>query len=222
MNMINGKIDYPYNLVEEVCEEEELATTDLLGSVEYALFSLTDRERDITHLYYRDGKTLEEIGKIYGVTRERIRQVVAKAVRKLKHPSRRKYIELGVLGVIEKMKEEYAEKVAELTEKMLYLTNITDANMNTVIEKCELAKKTETEKIENFDFSVRTYNCLCRAGKRTLGDVARMSYTELNHVRNLGRKSILEIIDTLEKNGYDVRHLQGNEEAEKALGGVQG
>ena len=37
--------------------------------------------------------TLEEVGQQYGVTRERIRQIEAKAIRKLKHPSRRKYLE---------------------------------------------------------------------------------------------------------------------------------
>ena len=207
--MINKNIEYPYNLLEEVCEEEtEYATTDLHGSVEYVLFTLTDRERDITHLYFRDGKTFEEIGNIYGITRERIRQIQAKAIRKLRQPSRRKYIELGVNGIIENVKEKYAEKVAELTEKMLYLTNITDANMNKVIEKCEIAKKHQSERIENFDLSVRTYHCLARAGLRTLGDVASLSYNQLLRLRNLGRKSFDEIVDVLENNGYDVDHFR--------------
>ena len=207
--MINKNIEYPYNLLEEVCEEEaEYTTSDLHGSVEYILFTLTDRERDITHLYFRDGKTFEEIGNIYGITRERIRQIQAKALRKLRQPSRRKYIELGVNGVIEKIKEGYAVKVAELTEKMLYLTQITDANMNKVIERCEIARKSKSEQIENFDLSVRSYNCLCRAGLRTLSDIASLSYGQLLRVRNLGRRSFEEIVDVLENNGYDVDHFR--------------
>lgn len=207
--MINKNIEYPYNLLEEVCEEEaEYTTSDLHGSVEYILFTLTDRERDITHLYFRDGKTFEEIGNIYGITRERIRQIQAKALRKLRQPSRRKYIELGVNGVIEKIKEGYAVKVAELTEKMLYLTQITDANMNKVIEKCEIARKSKSEQIENFDLSVRSYNCLCRAGLRTLSDIASLSYNQLLRVRNLGRRSFEEIVNVLENNGYDVDHFR--------------
>lgn len=206
--MKNIKIDYPYNLIAGVCEGEEYATSDMEGSVEYALYKLTEREREITHLYFRDGKTFEEIGKIYGVTRERVRQVQAKALRKLRHPVRKKYIAFGVNGVIEKIKEEYAEKVAELTEKMLYLTNITDANMNKVIEKCEIARKHQTEELHNFDLSVRSYNCLTRAGLRTLGDVASLSQCQLLRVRNLGRKSIEEIIGVLERNGYNVDHFR--------------
>ena len=56
------------------------------------LESLTDREERVLRLRFGldDGhpRTLEEVGKEFGVTRERIRQIEAKALRKLRHPSR--------------------------------------------------------------------------------------------------------------------------------------
>ena len=56
------------------------------------LATLSPRERDVLRLRYGldDGrmKTLEEIGQIFDVTRERIRQIEAKALRKLRHPNR--------------------------------------------------------------------------------------------------------------------------------------
>lgn len=59
-----------------------------------ALESLTDRERQVVKLRFglEDGRarTLEEVGKEFNVTRERIRQIEAKALRKLRHPSRSK------------------------------------------------------------------------------------------------------------------------------------
>ena len=59
------------------------------------LSTLTPREEKVLLLRYGfDGRerTLEEVGQIYNVTRERIRQIEAKALRKLRHPSRLKKI----------------------------------------------------------------------------------------------------------------------------------
>lgn len=76
----------------------EEASRDLLReSVEDVLDSLDEREAKV--LGYRFGlfgetpKTLEEVGRVFNVTRERIRQIEAKALRKLRHPSRRKKLQ---------------------------------------------------------------------------------------------------------------------------------
>jgi RNA polymerase primary sigma factor len=73
----------------------EVATQKLLQEqVDNVLASLTNRERRVLQLRFGldDGhpRTLEEVGKEFGVTRERIRQIEAKALRKLRHPSRSK------------------------------------------------------------------------------------------------------------------------------------
>jgi RNA polymerase primary sigma factor len=75
-----------------------------LGQV---LSTLTERERNILELRFGlmdgYGRTLEELGKQYRVTRERIRQIEAKALRKLRHPTRRSRLE-GFLEVAETTK----------------------------------------------------------------------------------------------------------------------
>ena len=72
---------------------EEFATNEMLkDEINDVLLTLTEREEKVIRLRFGldDGKskTLEEVGQIFGVTRERIRQIEAKALRKLRHPSR--------------------------------------------------------------------------------------------------------------------------------------
>ncbi|UQF38942.1 RNA polymerase sigma factor RpoD [Vagococcus lutrae] len=68
----------------------------LKEQLESVLDQLTDREENVLRLRFGldDGRTrtLEEVGKVFGVTRERIRQIEAKALRKLRHPSRSKQL----------------------------------------------------------------------------------------------------------------------------------
>jgi RNA polymerase primary sigma factor len=72
--------------------EDEVSKNLLREDLENVLDTLGPRERDVLRLRYGldDGrmKTLEEIGQIFNVTRERIRQIEAKALRKLRHPNR--------------------------------------------------------------------------------------------------------------------------------------
>jgi RNA polymerase primary sigma factor len=74
------------------------ATNEMLkDKIEAVLKTLTYREREIIKLRYGLGDgytyTLEEVGRIFKVTRERVRQIEAKAVRKLQHPVRSRQLE---------------------------------------------------------------------------------------------------------------------------------
>ena len=75
----------------------------LRDKIENLLKTLTFREREIIRLRYGLGDgytyTLEEVGRIFKVTRERVRQIEAKAVRKLQHPVRSKQLEGFLRGI---------------------------------------------------------------------------------------------------------------------------
>jgi RNA polymerase primary sigma factor len=82
---------------ETMPEPVETAARELLKEqVRHALSVLTERERQVLEMRFGllDGKdyTLEEVGKHFSVTRERIRQIEAKALRKLRHPTRSRHL----------------------------------------------------------------------------------------------------------------------------------
>lgn len=75
--------------------DRSLINESLSTEVERALSTLTDRERDIVKYFFGIGTsemTLEEIGEQFGLTRERVRQIKEKAIRRLRHSSRSKQL----------------------------------------------------------------------------------------------------------------------------------
>lgn len=180
-------LTYPDNLLYDLFDRdwEYPRPADFDGSLEYVLHTLTERERRILGFRYKEGLTYEEIGKRECVTRERIRQINVRLLRKLRHPYRLDYLKYGVSGVIKRKSERAREKaLASLPKPDIPKSDIT---------------------IEELELSVRSYNCLKRAGKCTLRDVSEMSLDDLCHVRNLGKKSIDEICATLTKYGLSLK-----------------
>lgn len=85
------------------------------------------------------------------------------------------------------------------------LSSIADAT-GMMIEKAEdsAVKALETS-IEDLDFSVRAYNCLKRAGIHTLQDLVNKSETDMMKIRNLGKKSLKEVLDKIRDMGLVLR-----------------
>jgi len=76
--------------------EDAVIRLDLAKQTRKVLSTLTPREEKVLRMRFGIGEradhTLEEVGKVFSVTRERIRQIEAKALRKMKHPSRSKFL----------------------------------------------------------------------------------------------------------------------------------
>lgn len=85
------------------------------------------------------------------------------------------------------------------------LSSIADAT-GMMIEKTEdpTVKALETS-IEDLDFSVRAYNCLKRAGIHTLQDLVNKSENDMMKIRNLGKKSLKEVLDKIRDMGLVLR-----------------
>ena len=82
---------YPRELICEDDIEEKVSYIMMSEQLHEVLETLTEREQRVLELRYGlkggEAKTLEEVGNAFNVTRERVRQIEAKALRKLRHPS---------------------------------------------------------------------------------------------------------------------------------------
>lgn len=174
---------YPYNIIVE-CEGEteyDITPKELKKCI---ADNLTDRESQVIEYRFHQNLSLEDTGKKFGVTKERIRQIEAKALRKLRHYMRsyqtipmREFVDAthkydDLLAQYEELSRKYAE------------------------EKHVPAPKPEelhTVPIEDLDLSIRSYNCLKRAKINYLDELKKLSEEDLMHIRHLGLKSLREI-----------------------------
>ena len=171
---------YPENLLCAIIGERNIeaigfdSDISIVGErLEKMLDTLCPREKDALLFRFRYNMTQLQVGDIFGVTRERAHQIEAKALRKLRHPTRWAYIKDGI--------DINAEKI-----KALELAKA---------EKEQKIQDLQFEKIgiEHLEFSVRAFNCLYRAGYRTLKDLILATDEDLKNIRNAGPHTVNEI-----------------------------
>ena len=224
---------YPYNLLDAIFGKafDHVLNEDEENGLNEALASLSEREQQVIMAYYKDEKSLHDVGVTFNVGQERIRQIVAKAIRKMRHPSRINRIRYGAKGnerLLELNRKEAElrsrEQIVEEAEKIL------ETRLNKKQEKIEeLSNDTynllcnSQAYFDELDFSTRIYNCLRRSGIDTVDELLEAIRTpdkyhihdsKLMHIRNLGRKSYEEIVNKAEaitgcdltayRNGFDI------------------
>lgn len=213
---------YPYNLLDRLNWnnpdpfEFPISDDQLKALEEVKRKCLTEKELKAIDMYYKDDLTLGEIGSLYSLTSERIRQVLAKAIRKLKYPPRLNAIKYGqkVIEMNEQVKEARL-KYMVLSTELGRLQLLTREAEKEISEKSVLVKPGSNCFIDDLELSVRPYNCLRRylAGtfynEITADDIFNLFLKPevgdcpILNIRNLGRHSISEIATKLILRGYD-------------------
>ena len=200
---------WPYNLLDDVFQEPVsfVMTDDRIDGLYNALDMLTDREKEWTILSYRDGMANTEIARMYDRSSNRVMQVLHTAVRKLRHPARKRLIMDGVNG---------SREIAEEREKISF------QKRKLIQERMELEElKKDVEDLRNrpplppldpldaplsiaeLDLSVRSFNCLMRADFKTMRELLdRTASGKLYSVRNFGVKCTKELLQKLYDMGY--------------------
>ena len=198
------KKEYPKNLLSQVFVNglpTELPD-DVALVLEYIIQkTLTEREGRVLDMRYKRYMTMAAIGEEYGLRAERIRQIEAKAVRKLRHPSRSRYILMGMEGYINYLRDtavderlrEYKKEIVTLEKKIAELTDTEYEEEKNELENAPLAE---------LDLSVRTFNILYRAGYSTVKELLDADAEKIVSLPNLGLKNFSDLIDVLSEKGF--------------------
>ena len=205
--------------------EFKLFSTDELNT---AIEALNTRDKEAIQLYFGliDGKckTYEDLSKYFDVPNLTIRGIISKAKGKLQHQSGFKPLKpftFEQLKENEYISDEETELLSDLENEILNSNLIfkhdsiddldfskdkfdTIRNIQKNIEsRKEVDKTINKEKfaIEDMGLSARSFNCLMRRNIRTLADLEKISYEELQKFSGVGKESALEIIAKAKKYG---------------------
>ena len=121
-------------------------------------------------------------------------------------------LEVWTNGIIS-AQEAVSLAAKSLTEHLNLFVDLSDAGSNTeiMVEKDDKGKEKVLEMtIEELDLSVRSFNCLKRAGINTVEDLINKSEEEMMKVRNLGRKSLEEVIWKMNSLGFNLHKDDDN------------
>jgi RNA polymerase sigma factor (sigma-70 family) len=176
------------NKPESVMELSEHLNDDQLEGVRFAISTLLEREQTVIHLRFEEQRRFREVGEALDISASRAQQICAKALRKLRHPSRFRFIQYGYQGVLsEKSKSN---------------------GRDDPIRRVDYEHSRDLNDISVFacDLTERVASCLSRAGIQTLGELVgdlEKSPKILNKVHNLGTICLIEVIEKLEEYGVD-------------------
>ena len=104
-------------------------------------------------------------------------------------------------------KKELEELNSKIDNSIIQIVQNKYGEYNFMDIACIFSKASVT--IDKLDFSVRTYNCLTRAGIHTIGDIVSRTYEELQSIRSMGKLSLEEIMNTI--SSYDLKLVEKNQ-----------
>ena len=184
--MVNG-LEKPTKLLRMITSMIDSVSDDIMA----------DRERNILK-YYLDGSEFEAIGDEYGLTRERVRQIIEKAMRKL--GSLEPYGD--VLNRCSELENENLMLKATLKRQEAELDALRgkkdEAEDSTLSEQDRQVLELLNTRLVDMNLTVRALNCLKAADLETFADLVKCQKTDLLKFRNFGRKSLGELDDLLE------------------------
>ena len=169
--------EYPYNLIENIFGRGYVQRNvpDLIASVEYVIATLEPREQLVIHLHYYEGLTVKQVAAEIERCKQTVYNVLHKALRKLRHCSRIKYIMYGVSGV-------YAQQAYKL--------------------KCEAGCKPRSLPLEVTTISGELFNTLRAANIHTVQQIVKLGSDYFKHELKMDYEELAELYYMLINRGF--------------------
>lgn len=169
---------------------------------------LTERESHLIHLYFEKGMTYDEIANEIDRTRERVRQVIGKALRKLRYPGRSKRYSLhswSKLNELIKENEDCKKEAAVLKFEREnledHIKNFYDSEEYQSFARKQLINEFMDSYIDILELPVRVYNCLARYSRNKFGNwhmtvrvLTSMTFEDARGIKNIGQRAIEDIL----------------------------
>lgn len=193
---------FPYNLIEAIGFNVE----DVIEHFESRLSHLNqagyirDREYEILLQIYRDHKIFDQVANNFGLSRARVQQIAEKVIYIIRKHS--KFILEGEYSRFESLaKLDYTQYLEQKKSQWDY-----DSACEFIAnyERENAVSTWNDDDIAVLDLSVRSYNCLRRAGIKYVSEITKLTEDQLLKIRCLGKKSAREIIKSLDRLGLSL------------------
>lgn len=201
------EVVYPYNAYETINLMDydvppELAEEDVFENI--LKERCTEREDNAIRMFFKYKMSFKSVGEHLGCSLERARQIVYKGMKRVKYYIYH-YQEMVEEQERKRIAKEESDKLDARRVELIQACRETGIISEDVtiyfgkptfgLDESKLSDEEKTLKlpIEDLDLSVRSYNCLRRAGLTTIGSLVDKTESQMMRVKNLGKKSLKEI-----------------------------
>lgn len=204
-------LPYPHNLLFDVIGNSYNADinldSDRIAGISFAVHQIDERAATMILLRYKHLATMGEISSYFGISNTRVQQIIDKTIARLRHPCWRTLISEGLHAYMQKEITKQVEERVTARLRGEYLRGFTDGKNEAIKEKPKNDSDTPlsanlTLPIEDMGLSVRSYNCLKRAGNNYLCDLLSYESEDIWKIRNLGKKNAIEIAVKIQSYGF--------------------
>jgi len=197
--------NFPINLVNALCFDVDAERGNYLQAVEYVLWDVSRTDKDSVQLirdHYQVGKTVDQIAVCYGKPPEEVAAALEHALSVVKgSPYISMIADANLYASAYQKGYKFGFSVGEKDGLNDLGLNSRHSFYQVTAPDSEVEKLYETA-IEELYLSVRSYNCLKRAYLNNIRDLTRTTPDFLYKLRNMGKKSVEEILEKLNDIGF--------------------